>query len=379
MRTPLRVAAMAMACCVLLSMWAIPARAADPSIDRNSSEQQVQAFVTYWMGALQSAGDGNAVLVARAKLEEGYKTSAESKGYTYAERAAGAATAMLSKGFGEDPLGKIKEINLAMAVSQMPQVSIQPALEALVVSKNAAVRYFGWKGYRDAREVVMGQGQSFAQKALAAAAKAAQTEDSGPVLEQIFRMLEVNGPMPNVVKKDVWDLVQKGTLATLEGNWRKWGQQVLTGNEESTDACRGAIKALVAHVDWVDPSDKAQRTRILQELVDMAFCAANAFIQDKQAGQSGDTYSKLLRDGEAALNSLMKTNKEFIKKPLDDPRINANLTWMLLWIVPGGETNGVMAWVDFLKNEGVVQPNFQAPASKPAIAPATAPGVVAPK
>jgi hypothetical protein len=44
-------------------------------------------------------------------------------------------------------------------------------------------------------------------------------------------------------------------------------------------------------------------------------------------------------------------------------------------VVPGVENRGLLAWVDFLKGEGVVQPNIvpAAPAPAPASKPATAP------
>lgn len=376
MRTPLW--AVSMACGVLLAMGAAPlAVAAEPTLGDNPNEQQMQAYVSYWVGALRDAKADANVLTARVMLVEGYKKmEANDKGYSYADKAGSAGSDALSKGFGADALAKVKEINLAMALSQMPKVSIQPALEILVASKDPAVRLFGWRGYRAAREKLLLQGpQPWTRMAMTSVGKAAQMETSAPVLDQVFTMLEMTGALPNDATqntKDAWNLAQSESLAALTKNWRRWCQQVLAGDEELAGVCASAARAVASHADWIGP-DKAQRAKMLQMIVDMAYCAATGFIQAKTAGQSGDTFGNLMRECENVLNATAKTAKDFIKKPLEDPRVGQNLNWVLLWVVPQTETRGMMAWVDFLKDQGVVEPKVEAPAPTPPTAPAGTP------
>jgi hypothetical protein len=373
MRTPLW--AVAMTCCVLLApLAAAPAAAAEPVLGDTPNEQQIQAYLAYWVNAIRDAKADAEAIAAREKIVEGYKKSDEkSAGYTYADKAAGVGADALKKGFGGDVSGRVKEINLAMALSQMGQVSIQPALEAMVESKNPAVRFYGWKGYRDVRERLLAQGQQWTEKALASARKSADTETSGTVLEQVLRMLAIEGAMPNVVSKPVWDAAQADTLSILTKNWPRWCRQVFAGDEELTDAIsRAGVAAVAAHAGWVG-QDKAQKTKLLQMIVDMAFCGAQSFVKAKTNGQTGDAFSVLMKECEAALNAMAGANKDFLAKPLSDTRIGQNPIWVLSWVVPNTENRGVLAWVDFLKDQGVVEPKITAPSSAPASKPATAP------
>ena len=85
-------------------------------------------------------------------------------------------------------------------------------------------------------------------------------------------------------------------------------------------------------------------------------------------------------DCEAGLNGVMKTTKEFLKKPLSDPKIGASPQNVQFFIDPISHENfGVAAWVDFLKDQGVTASPYKrstaasAPARGAAPAPATGP------
>lgn len=357
---------------LLVSLWAGgPAAAADPPrIDDSGSVQQMKNLIAYWVNALRGAANDANVVLARDALVKAYKDmEAKNEGYYFADQMAAVAGPVLAKGFEKDPLRQVKEINLAMALAQMPHETIQPALDAMVASANAGVRYYGWKGYRQVRVRVYAQGTQWAQKAMASADKAAKAETSATVLTLIFRMLELEAAKPQAVSQDVWESVQKQTLSTLSGNGPRWCARIRHGDKAMAETGRGAVAALASISKWA-VQDKNNRKDLLQTLVNLAWYAGLAYIDAKGSGQSGEAFTSLLGDCEKALNAAEETNRTLIDRTLTDPKINTNPQAVIIFIDPvTKEKLGVSAWVDALKDRGVVQP----PILKPATAPATAP------
>ena len=315
-----------------------------------------------------------------------YKKMAEKEaGYAFAEQAAAVAAPVLAKGFAADPLGKVKEIALATALSQMPQPTIQPALEAMVqCDRNSAVRYFGWKGYHDARLRILGQGLSATQTALASIEQAAKNETSPAVLEQLFRMMELDAVRPDRVTPETWDLAQKRILAAMNGNWIGWCRRAMAGPDESNEliaeACFWAVRAARSQVERA-VQDKDQKKLILQMLVDMAYAAAKGYAQAAAAGRPTDAYASLLIACDEALNKAAGAKKDYIQKALNSKKLAGNPDVLLFGMDEDTkEPMGVLAWVEFLKDQGVVSPSrtLQPPttASAPAGGAATRPAAV---
>jgi hypothetical protein len=360
--------------------------AAEPPLDDfpvggalSKNVDQMKVRVTYWRDAIRDAKTDANVLYARDRLVKDYKDmEAKEAGYTFAEHAATIITPLLQTGLEKDPLRTAKEVNLAAALSQMPQVSIQPALDVMVAHRgDPAVRYFGWKGYRAARLRIFAQGATATNTALTALEKAAKAETSAAVLEQIFRMLEIDAAKPSAVSsQEVWDTIRKRSWAALSANWKTWCERVLAGDDEMADAAVYAAAAAASHASWV-VQDKNMKKDLLQMLVDLPFCAARAFVQARTNAKPGDRLATLLVRCEAALNvAANPAGKKFIENAVRDPRCNANPGMALLFVDPKSrETWGVLAWVDFLKNEGVAEPKFQplAPTSAQTTRPATKP------
>jgi hypothetical protein len=386
MRTPLW--AVAMACCVGAAVCAVPpAAAADaPAIESFPSggatprhTQQMKDWLTYWVAALRDAKTDVDAVKARNEMVAKYgQMDALEAGYAFVEQASAVAAPVLAKGFASDPLARVKEINLASAMSQMPQAPAQPALDVMVASADPAVRYLGWKGYRAVRQKIFALGLEKPQKALAAVEKASKTETSAPVLEQVFRMLDMDTGSAEGVAKEEMDKAEPRLLACLKNNWSAWCARVLDGDEEMAQACRAAAAAAKSHAPWVGQGK--DKTNLLQLLVDLASCAAQSFVQAKLNGQSGDTFANLMLDCEAGLNGIAKSAKEFLKKPLSDPKISASPDNVRFFVDPISKENyGVQAWVDFLKDQNVTAPTYKratassAPARGAAPAPATAP------
>jgi hypothetical protein len=330
------------------------------------SVQQMKDRASYWAGAIRDAKDANEIISARDRMAQDYKVmEAKTAGYVFAEQAATVVAPMLRKGFDKDSLRVAKEVNLAIAISQMPQVSIQPALEEMIASGDPAVRLVGWKGYRAIRSRLLLQGLSAADRAMASAERAAKTETSPFVLEGAFRMLELEPAKPANVSQDVWDAVRKRTWNALAANWDSpWRQRVMAGEAEMAEACQQAASVAASYA--ATGATKQETTRLLQMLTDMAFCAAQAFIAARTDGKTGDAQAGLLHSCEAALNAITKAGKDFIGKALADSSVTTRPNIVLVWIEPSRPgTYGVYGWVDFLKNQGVVEPKAPpAPASQ---------------
>jgi hypothetical protein len=344
----------ALACCVLSGLWAVGAglTAAPPA----------RGGPNAWIVAIRDANSDAGAVSARDRLVKEYVAAeARGAGYDFAKQAAAGAAPLLRKGLEKDPLRAVKEVNLAMALSQMPQVPIQDALEVMVAhGGNPAVRYFGWKGYLAVRVRLLAQGMQPAETALAAAEKASRTETSAPVLEQVFRMLEMDAARPTAVSQEVWDTFRKGAWGALRANWRAWCLRVRAGDEEMAGACERAAAAAASHAALGGLS-KDQTKELLQMLVDMAFSAGQAFVEARAAGRTGDAFVGLLQACESRLNEVTKAGKTFIDKTLRDPRLGTMPQIVILDV--GRENNGVLAWVEFLKSQGVVEPKFERPAT----------------
>ena len=130
---------------------------------------QIEQRISYWgelMTEAKGRDAGRDIISARSGLIGDFRAyDAPIYGYAFAREAARILTPVLKDGFAnDDPDFRLKEVNLAIAISQMSQVPIQEALEEMVVHRNAGVRYIGWRGYRNIRSLLLAQGSNFSQK-----------------------------------------------------------------------------------------------------------------------------------------------------------------------------------------------------------------------
>jgi len=341
------------------SLWAaapspvdIPARGA---LGR-AVEQQVERRMEYWLDQLRDAKDEKNIRQAtKTLLADYFKSENLSYRYIYAAQMAAKAPAYLA-GMRES----IRQINLAVAVSGIDQVSIQPALGVMVAHTNPAVRYLGWHGYRSIRMLALAQGPSFARKMYESLSSQAGSEESGPVLGEIFRMLTLPPiEIPGVPAQTLANA--RGRFLEIAGSaWPKRCRQVLTGNAPITEACRNAVIALNSFAQ-VYADDEARRTTILQMAMDLAYCSARAYDDAKGAGELAAANEELLRGIENLLNNVKGTQNAYLLTALTDPNV----------LPPRGvavRRAVVESWLDALKADGVVKPEFKAqprPSSNP--------------
>lgn len=339
------------------------------SLDRNDNAS-IKAWMTDWVKRMKAAKDEQEILQVRNDLIGYY--DANLGGYNYVQQAAAQVAPLLQKDLGADPLRTLKEVNIALALSKLTQVTIQPALEVMVAHPNPAVKYYGWSGYAAERTPIAAMGPGPCKIMFSSLAKNIGTETNALILGQMLRVLDLESTRPDeITNAKEWEDMQQQTAAMLQANWKAWCIRVRNGDAEMIDALRNGVPAAGKQALWA--KDK-QPGKFLQMLVDAAWYAGQAYDDAKAVGRVGDAATWLLRDCEKWLNEAMgyKPGRVYIDRPLTDSRATDPST-VLQWIKSAEERYGVVMWVDDLKDKGVVQPAkiekttaTSAPASQPA-------------
>lgn len=309
---------------------------------------QIDLRCRYWRDMLANTTDIKDVTKASEGILNDYRRydNIEYR-YSFANRAAGILTLLLGGGLKQDdPLLQVKEINVAMALSRMPQVTILPALEKMLTYSNPGVRYLAWQGYRGARALLLSQGAGVADKMFQTMEAAAGKETSAPVVAVLFSTLSIStfaAEMPDITTREN----QRRALAILRTNWRQWCQRVMNGDVEMSNAFEKGIKALQTLAPSVE-SDPAGRTAILQLIVDLMRCSAQAYDTAGGKGQGADENEALLRNCETALIDISKTRKAHVSAALSGPEAGRGAAVQM----------GVLSWAQDLKDLGVTKPDF---------------------
>ena len=341
-------------------------------VDRLSPEQVkgLTARVDFWLQQLSQTKDPQEVQAAREGLLADYKAVDKSfyqsrVAALAGERALAVLTALPAE------WKSLKEVNIALALSQMPQVAIREALEKLIVADNPGVRYCGWVGYRNIRTLVLAfpAGSTFEKQMYQSLRDQAEKEPSGPVVTVIIQMLQMTPVVPTGVSRQAFEQFQQTAYDILQSVWTKRCREVMAGDAGMAEACRKAV-SVVERFSLVFPGDAARKKQMLQMVLDMAWCSAKAYgnlteAAKEEAAKVREANGSLLRECESSLASLSGTRANYISQRLAESGPTVGLA--------------VLDWAKALKDQGVVSPEdrFAAPASAPAsapAAPATKPG-----
>jgi hypothetical protein len=244
----------------------------------------------------------------------------------------------------------IKQVNAALVLSRMPQVIMQPALEKMVVHRNPAVRYLGWRGYRGVRTLLLAQGPSYRQTMFRSLDAAVARENSPLVIRAIFGVLRIPAAGA-AVPEDVRRKAQEQAFAIFRQIWPNCCRRVLAGNAVMAEVSQEGLAALLNFAP-IFRTQKASSEAILQMVVEMTWCSAMAYDQAGAAGPIAAANTVLLRECEKALNSLKDTRHKDIEAPLTDPKQSDRGSAVRL---------GVLEWIKLLKDDGVVKPSFKLP------------------
>lgn len=326
---------------------------------------QIKARLVYVVKVVGKAEPGNAdtIIAARKALTATFEKYGDHiYRYEVARQAAEVVAPTLALP------GLLKQINMAMALSQMPYGTIQPALAKMVVHPNAAVRFLGWKGYR----AVLDNGQLRDGPGLAmmfASLTARSEKDTSPrVLGAIWDVLALDRSGQAAVDRN-----HVRAMAILKAPWRRRCGKVLSGDAAVSEAVGEGITAAAWHTGVaqaamqggsdVPAEAKALRRDGAQMIIDMMYCAAKAYGQAFQDGQldtpAAEAAERLLWESEKALTTVLQLpvysqEGKFITGVLTTPALRKILPTAIIYHVnPRTKRKyGVLAWVGFLNEKG---------------------------
>ena len=331
-----------------------------------SDVAQIKAHAEYWVATLAGAKTAKTVYDSREGLLADFnKYGPDSLSYKvqFARSTAAVVPAALKKMDRNDKLLALKEVNLAMAVSRIPELPIITATDALVNHKNPGVRFLGWRSYRAISAKAINTGGKDARMLFAALQKHAATEPSPIVAAVIIDVL--------YIKKSAWE--NKEFKKAFDRNYKILTTAVqpcctrlAAGDTEWGRVGAAMIPMLKDANEYYKPDSKIA-AQILQQLVTVAFAGATAYHKNKAAGSGSLHCIGLLQQAEQTLCSLTGRTDTNIRKPLFNKKSStAEKTPAVLL--------GVHDWIDRLEDLGVKTPVFKpakAPKPKPAPKPAT--------
>jgi len=282
----------------LVSAAVPPRPRPDDSVAARSAK--LDARIKYWLEQIRTAKDGKAIDEVRKALAMDHR-AAELDGYayTFALRAGELACPLLTGGIPKgDPLKALKEINVALVISRLPQVAIQPALEVIVKHPNTAVRYSGWRGYQNIRPRLLVHAER--TKTMFKSLDKAADETCPAVLVVVFEMLHFPTVWPPSVSAPAYKQAQEAAYAIFHRVWSKRCTQVLDGDTEMAHVCGKAVAGVVRLDASLGRDDKKKRQRLRQMLIDVTWCAGSAYDRAYQAARAAEAAAKAARAAAAA-------------------------------------------------------------------------------
>jgi len=318
---------------------------------------QLKARVQYWLDMIRDAKDDRAMLEGRAGLVKDFGMSDNPDfRYTFGSVAGELAPTYLNL---DSPA---RQINVALALSRMNAIPIRPALDLMIVHPNPAVRYLGWEGYRNIRLEVAAHPLD-GPKMCAAIAKAAQAETSPLVIGEMFGTLTLPMVPPPSIPPDSIAKARREFSRVFLTVWTLCCRKMLAGDTEFAETCRKGVDA-ARNFALTPGADPDTTKKMLQALVDMAWCAAKAYDAAGANGPVADAAGGVLMECEAALNAGKNLQRNHLQAPLTDPNVPER---------GAAVRYGVTRWIDELKADGVVQPDFKAPTTSATSGPAAPP------
>ena len=307
-----------------------------------ASISQITDRIKFLLAAVSNAKDPVEVKRFAGALIEGGYTRYDSNGFhaAYASELAKLSVPVMAK------LDEAHVVGLAMSLSMVPEVPMQPCFAAMVVHPSAAVRYFGWKGLLAIRAKVIAAGKGPTGKMTDLLDKQFKTETSPVVLGVMLDMLNWPAPADPAMQKKSWD--------TLQQVWLSLGARVVERDPEMSRACRMAVTTLEAL--WPSLAGKDQ-TKALQMAVDMMYYAAKAYGAAGAEGLVAEINAQLARDCEGLVVKFSGIQKKYVADALTKD-IKERGTGVPLAVLEG--------WMTDLKAKGVASPKLPPPPAAPA-------------
>ena len=305
------------AACWMTTATALPAAPLELTPNDPNAAEKIADYCKGIVADLVKATTEKQILDARASLAGGYRTAiSRGHAYAYSQESSKAVTPLLTGGLKDaDPLKKLKEVNVALFVSRLKDVSAQAGLNVMAGHANPGVRLLAWKGYKGLQSAVMAQGFEQAKTMFDTLTKAAATEKSWPVLGRMMEALTLPLEAGSAVAAPVWQYAQQESMNVLEGKWKMICRAVRAGGPDGIHVARLGIAAW-RNLHLIDPDSNATTKAALQAIIDAVWCAGRAFDAANGKGRIAQDATLLLRDGEKALNEIVQKDVGAIHKAL---------------------------------------------------------------
>ena len=339
-----------------------------------SDIDQVKAHTTYWVAQLAGAKTSGDVYTAREGVLADYSKYASSIPYQveFARYTAAIVPGAMGKLNKDGRLFSLKEINFAIVISKLTQLTAIGAMDALVRHENPGVRFLAWSGLREVRNQAIQKGGQAAKLLFAALDRHAASESSPLVAAVIAETLNIDksaltaGAFKNAFKK-AFDR----NFSTLVGMLKTSCNRLAGGDASWARPCIAALPILQTAADFYKPDTK-KATLILQQLINIAQAAAKAFAASDGVGTGAFQCTPLLLQVELVIGSLSDDSGTDIRKPLLNRKMSPEEKSKAI-------PRGVLEWIARLEELGIKEPVFtpvkppattSQPTTKPAATPA---------
>jgi hypothetical protein len=304
--------------------------------------RQLTDRIKFCLNAVSNAKDATEAKRFAASLIEGGYNRYDSNGFhlAYAAELAKLSPPVLAK------LEGTQAVLLAVELSMVPELPMQPCFDAMAVHSSAAVRYFGWKGHLSIRAKVIAAGKGPTDKMMDLLDKQFKVETSSVVLGVMLDMMNWPAPASAQIQKKSWDILQQA--------WPSLGSRVLERDQEMSRSCRTGLTTLESL--WPSLAGKDQ-TKALQMLVDMMYYSAKAYGASGAEGLVADINGQLTRDSETLLAKLSGIQKKPVADALSAKDTNDRKISVPLAVLEG--------WMPDLKGRGLVAPKLPTPPAAP--------------
>ena len=315
-----------------------------------SDIQQVKAHAEYWVDSIGNGETAGAVYSARESILADYDKYGKSIRYQveFARSTAAKLPAAMKRLSIADRLKSLKEINYAIVISEMAQLTAIDAIDSLVGHANPGVRFLAWRGYRGIRDDAIVAGKEHAEKLFNALKKRAGVEPSPLVAAVIVDVLHIKESAwtTNAFKKAF-----EGNFKTLIVMLKPCCNRLAAGEASWARPCIAAIPILQSAAEFYKPDTK-MTTVILQHLINIAQAGAKAYAAAKAVGPEAFRCIPLLLQVEPAIGSLTDHSEiKEIRGPLLDKKKGPDEKTRAI-------RRGVLEWIDRLEDLGVKTPVF---------------------
>lgn len=195
----------------------------------------------------------------------------------------------------------LKQVNIAMTLSQMAQVGVQSSLEKMLVHASPAVRFYGWQGFERIRMLVLAQGPEPVNEMFTAFQAAIAKETSACVLRAIYPVLVYDQPKPNFVGAPEYQDASQRSLDMLTNLWPRQCTMVGTADVAAIRSAQAGVRKLDALARTRAGNRDGQMPVLLMDVA-MMTCAADAYKASGGEGLAADELRLLLKDLQESIN-----------------------------------------------------------------------------